>query len=83
MTAPKYSLDGNIFTITKSDSAILRVPPDMIWCGVKGDLVVLTSQGETITFKNAEGWMHTPAITKVLAATTATDLVGVASKAMR
>ena len=49
----------------------------LVYVGVSGDLAVVTSAGETVTFKAAPQGMILPVqVTKVLATgTTATDLI--------
>lgn len=85
MPAPTDSMDDNIFTITPSDTVKLRVPINAIWVGGAGDLVVKNIQGETVDFGTvpAGTLLPLPGISFVMAATTATDLVGYASKALR
>ncbi len=80
MTTAQEILDnpvsGKLFAITKSDTVPLSPTPQKIWVGVAADLVVKLVDGDTITFKAALGWMNTPNVRYVMAATTATDLVG-------
>lgn len=85
MPAPTDSLDSNFFTITKSDTVPLRVPVNGIWVGGTGDLVVKNAQGETVTIAAvpAGTLVPLPGCSWVLNATTATSLVGIASRALR
>lgn len=85
MPMPTNSLDANYFEFEPSDDVPLRVACDAIFVGTQGSLVVRNPQGETVTFANiADGTLiHIPGVTWVLAATSATDLVAMASKALR
>ncbi len=72
----------NAVAITPSDSATITLNGRdtrgcVIYCGVTGDIAVITTGGESVTFKNVPQGMVLPVqVTKVLATgTTATDLV--------
>lgn len=73
----KQQISGRVFTITKSDTVAVFPPPLKILVGVAGDLVVKTASGDVVTMKVPVGVVPTPGITHVMAATTATDLVGI------
>jgi len=61
--------------ITPSDSDVVDF--NGIYVGVTGDLVVDLFDGTKVTLKNiAAGIIHPMRVTKVYAATTATELVG-------
>lgn len=64
--------------ITKSDSTVFAATRGL-YVGVTGDLVVLfAGDTATVTLKNvAAGVTHPWSVTKVMAATTATDIVGI------
>lgn len=64
------------FAITKSDSTVIRF--DAIWVGGAGDVTVRTARGSTVAFPGAAAGTIIP-ITgdRVMAATTATNLVGI------
>ena len=65
-------------SITKSDSTVFAATRGL-YVGVTGDLVVLfAGDTATVTLKNvAAGVTHPWSVTKVMAATTATDIVGI------
>jgi hypothetical protein len=61
--------------VTKSDSTVLPTTR-ALWIGVTGDVVVTMAHGETpITFKNVPVGVLPVQVTKVLAATTASEIV--------
>ncbi len=65
------------FAITPSDSTVLNPAADAIFVGVSGDLVVMTPKGTIVTYKNiAAGIYHGIEAVKVMAATTALQIVG-------
>lgn len=78
------SMDNNRFSITPSDTDELRVPIDGIYVGVAGN-VACVCNGNSVTLTLAAGGPYfVGQITQVKATgTTATGLVGVASKALR
>lgn len=67
------------FVITPDDDVDLEARPQAIWVGGEGDLtVVFNPDSDPVEFKNiAAGYLLPIAPTRVLEATTATDLVGV------
>lgn len=68
---------NNAVAVTKSDSTVYSPPLEQIWVGGTGDLAVITAGGDIVTFTNVpDGRMIPVRCTKVLAATTATDIVG-------
>lgn len=67
----------DMISVTKSDSTVLQLTQG-IYVGGIGDLVVLTKAGTTATLKNIiVGVIHPIQCTKVLDATTATDILAV------
>lgn len=60
--------------VVKSDSTVVAFRS--LYVGVSGDLVVDTPNSTNVTFKAVQGWFPM-FVTKVRAATTATDIVGI------
>lgn len=79
------SFDNNKFEITPSDTEFLKVPVDLIYAAGAGDIMVGTGTTEPVALPvDAGGSVFVGQINRVYATgTTATGLVGVASKALR
>ena len=64
------------FAITPADQDLPQIP-QAIWVGIGGDLVLQGADGQTATFKNVPtGYLFIASPVRVLAATSATFLVG-------
>ena len=73
LSSPK----GGAFAITPSDDTDLTIGATAIYVGTGGNLVVITSFGQTVTFTNlADGQVLPVRVKRVLEASTATELVG-------
>ncbi len=82
-TDPSY--DHDAFAVTPSDSALLRTPISAFTVGVTGAVAFRSAKGETITLPvcNA-GTEYFCETSQILATgTTATGIIGIASKALR
>lgn len=68
----------NAYVITPSDANDLPYETKAIYCGVDGDVKLITSSGKTITMKNlASGVWHPVEASRIYATgTTATGLLG-------
>ena len=82
-TADKFSDDptipavGSHGTITPSDSTVLSPTTRALWVGGAGDVAVTFIDGSTGTFQGvAAGTLLPCKVTKVMAATTATKILG-------
>lgn len=60
--------------VVKSDSTVLPVT-SALWVGDVGDLTVMGVDGITYTLKNVQVGYHPLRVIKVMAATTAADIV--------
>lgn len=62
-------------TVTPSDSTVVNV--DGFYVGTAGNASVITAKGTTVIFKNIPAGTTIPqACQKILAATTASDIIG-------
>lgn len=69
------NVPGNAVAITKSDSTVVEFFG--IYVGVTGDVVIRGRNATTVTFKAVPAGVILPVYAnRVMAATTATDLVG-------
>lgn len=73
-TKPGASFKNKI-SITKSDTTVYSPRLQAIYVGTLGDLYIVDSNGDAITYKNAQGWFFIE-VAKVLQSTTAADMVG-------
>lgn len=70
---------SHAFAITPDDDADLDVSTRAIYCGGDGDLAVITTEGDSVTFVGvATGAVIPVRVRRVLEASTATNLVGLA-----
>lgn len=69
---------GSAAAITPSNSTVLSPPPTALWIGTSGTLVaVMAGNGGTVTVSVAASPPVTPlCVSQVLAATTATGIIG-------
>ncbi len=81
--AESYQVQRTIGTATdavavvKSDATFYDPPLAALWVGGAGNVAVRTRKGSTVTFVGVPaGTMLPQQVDKVLAATTATDIVG-------
>lgn len=80
------SYDNNTFPIVPSDTLSQRVPMDAIYCGGAGDITIVSAQGLQVVYKAVPVGMQlvVGGISRVMATgTTATNLVGTASKNLK
>lgn len=63
--------------VIPSDETVYDPPLDALWVGTGGNVTVRTRKGTTVTFKNVpDGYPLAQQVDKVLAATDASDIVG-------
>lgn len=73
---PDYdkSVSENFVAITPSNSTTLSIRGFHV--GVGGDVVAVDATGDQVTFKCSSGAFYPYAVRKIMAATTATSIVG-------
>jgi len=78
------SFETDIFTITPSDTEPLRVAIQALYVTVGGNVRVLNSKNETVDVMLLAGGPYYLPVARILfTGTTATGLVGVATKGLR
>lgn len=74
---PNFQSRNDAFVITPSDATVLNPIPSYIYVGGAGDVTVTTEKGTLVTFKAPPvGTILPIRCTKVMAATTASQLLG-------
>lgn len=72
---PIYGPGENAASVTPNDSTDLANVAKALWVGVAGDVVIDTTQGDTVTFKNVQGLLPMRCARVRSTSTTATDIV--------